>query len=109
MEISGPTASGDWTVLAVAGRIDAASASHLERVCRAELRDRVALAIDLGEVDFMGSAGLRVLVALAQELGPHHGRLALVNPQSLVRDALDISGLARFLPVVSTLGDLAPH
>jgi anti-sigma B factor antagonist len=95
-----------WTVLTLVGQIDMVAAPGLAQACRAELRAGLQLALDLSGVTYLSSAGLRAILGTAKELGPLHARLALVGPQPVVRDTLEISGFARFLPVVASLQSL---
>ena len=95
-----------WTVLSLSGQIDTVAAPVLEQACRAELREKVELALDLSGVTYLSSAGLRAILGTAKELGPLHARLVLVSPQPVVRDTLEISGFGRFLPVVASLQSL---
>jgi anti-anti-sigma factor len=67
--------SADAIVIEVAGEIDLCTALRLESTLRDQLRSRPAvLRVDLGEVGFLGVAGIRALVRaqlLAQEAGVH--------------------------------------
>ena len=107
MEISRAADRGDWTVLVVSGRVDHAGAPLLEEACRTEItRQGCSLALDFSAVTFISSAGLRALLNTSKELGPVRGRLALVGPQSAVRDVLDLSGFAAYLPLVNSVDEL---
>lgn len=96
-----------WTLLGLQGDLDAPAAPEVEAACREALRPGVRLALDLRELRFLSSAGLRIFLAVAKELGPLQGRMALVAPSARVRDVLEVSGFDRFLPVVNGLEDLA--
>ena len=96
-----------WTVLTVSGRLDTESAPELAEACRAELHEKVSLALELSALTYVSSTGLRVFLGVAKEVGPLGARMVLVNPQAMVRETLDISGFSRFLPVVASLQALA--
>jgi anti-anti-sigma factor len=89
----------DTVVLAPAGRIDHGSAEgfkdalrpHLERCAAA--RDQLVL--DLSGVDYISSAGLRVLLLAAKRLQPQ-GRLVLCSLNRSVREVFELAG---FLPL----------
>lgn len=107
MEITRETAHGSWVVLVVRGHVDHDSAPRLEEACRTEIaRDGCSLALDLSAVTYVSSAGLRAILVVAKELGPHHARLALVGATATVREAFEVSGFSRYLPQVDSLDKL---
>lgn len=107
MDIHRAADHGSWTVLVVDGRVDQEAAPRLEAACRAEVETRgCSLALDFSSVNYLSSAGIRALLAVAKDLGPTGARIALVGAQPFVRDVLEMSGLGRFLPQVSSLEEL---
>jgi anti-sigma B factor antagonist len=88
-------------VLHVAGALDAYTAPDL----RAELDASLAadalptLVLDLGELDFLDSTGLRVLVETHSALAARDGALRLRNATATTRRLLDITGLSDVLVV----------
>jgi anti-sigma B factor antagonist len=89
-----------YAIVTVGGELDVASAGtlkeHLVKVLR---RLGPRLALDLGELSFMDSSGLSVLIGcwkLARGMG---GTLCVVAPPDLVRRKLRITGLDRRLDV----------
>ena len=90
-------------VLALAGRLGAASAVHLEAaVTEAVGRRDVCLVIDLGGVDYISSAGLKALAAAANLCAHAQGGLALCGLGEPVRIALDLGGMLADFPVESS-------
>lgn len=90
----------------LAGRIDTARVGEIETRFYAEVgaiknKDDVAL-IDLQEVDFLSSLGIRLLVTAGKTLSQRQVRFGLIAPTSPdVMEALEISGLPglfRFFP-----------
>ena len=55
--------------------------------------------IDISELEFIASIGLRSLVSKAKELARHDGELTLCNPQDLVKDVLMTTGLDQILRI----------
>ena len=49
--------------------------------------------VDLSEVGFVGSLGIRLLLQAIKTVSARGGRLVLLNPTNIVDSALDISGL----------------
>jgi anti-sigma B factor antagonist len=86
-------------VVHLAGRLDTSTApevkTHLDTVVD-EGADVVV--VGLTDLDFMSSAGLRVLLATAKRLRPK-GTLRLFGLNPTVRDVFDVSGFSMILPV----------
>lgn len=58
--------------------------------------------VDLQDVSFIASLGMRSLLAAARGVASHGGKLVLLKPQPLVKEALMVAG---FDNVVETYGD----
>jgi anti-anti-sigma factor len=56
------------------------------------------LVVDFGAVDFVSSAGLRVLLATAKRLRPK-GTLRLYGLNDSVREVFDVSGFSTIIPI----------
>ena len=97
---------GDVLAMAVAGRLHSAAAAALAEALDDAIAetDRAAI-LDLEAVDFIGSAGLRVVLATAKRLRGRNARLVLCAPAEPVRDVLRITGLDRFLPIRETVAE----
>lgn len=55
--------------------------------------------VDLSQVRFLSSVGIRLLLSNAKSLKQHGGRMAIAGPQPLVREVLDIVGMPSMIPV----------
>lgn len=55
------------------------------------------LVVDLGDVRYLDSSGIRVLILAARTLAEAGGTLTVVNPQPIVRRVLDVTGVADHL------------
>lgn len=87
------------------GELDLATAPELERALLERLEAGDDLVLDLRELVFMDSSGVRVLVTAHRVADdPDHGRLLIVRPEggSPVSRVLDISGIAEQLGMVET-------
>ncbi|GAB2993907.1 anti-sigma factor antagonist [Amycolatopsis acidiphila] len=93
---------GQAAVLAVSGDIDMVTAPEFEKHLLTALRERPGiLVVDLGGVDFLGSAGLTALVAAHQEAGTHT-KLRVVAESSATARPLQLTGLDQEIPVFAT-------
>lgn len=87
-------------VLALAGRLGAASAVRIESaVAEAVGRGDARLVIDLAGVDYVSSAGLHALAAAAGLCASARGGVALCGLADPVRIAWDLGGLLPDLPI----------
>jgi anti-anti-sigma factor len=88
------------TILMPAGRLDTAGASAFEREMTAATQtENRRLLIDLANLVYVGSAGLRVLLMAAKRLRASGGSIALCGLQPQVAEVFDISGFTAVVPV----------
>lgn len=92
-------------VLSVRGDVDIATAAEL-RVRMLEVVDAYdTVVVDLGEVGFMDSTGLGVLVAARNRAETLGHRLVVARPQRIVRNALRLVQVDTVIDVFDTLDD----
>jgi anti-anti-sigma factor len=87
---------GGFVRIAVAGEIDLANVAAVEEQIVAAITNQVLrVSVDLGEVDYLDSAGLRIFFSLARRLRELQIALELVTPVgSPSRRVIEVSGLA---------------
>jgi len=84
-------------VVAPSGRIDSNSSSELERALLGHAGSgETRIVVDLAEVEYISSAGLRVLLMAAKKLQDAKGRLVLCAMPESVRLVFELAG---FLPI----------
>ena len=96
MQIERNFADGVLTVAPV-GRVDSTTSSELEAALTGVSPER-GIVIDLSGVEYMSSAGLRVMLALARRMRGSAGRLVLCGLTEPVRQVFELAG---FLPLFS--------
>ena len=91
MNIDKKLADGRLT-LRVEGRLDTNSSPELE----AELKlDGVKeVVFDFGGLEYISSAGLRVLMMAHRAMAACGGRMTVVNPNSIVKGVFDMTGMS---------------
>ena len=57
---------GGWYIIGIGGRMDTNTASTGEEKIKAVLKDHIQVALDLSKLDYISSAGLRVLLRVAK-------------------------------------------
>jgi anti-anti-sigma factor len=97
---------GDTLVIAPAGRLDSNSAPEFERelnghVARGERR----VVLDLTQLDYISSAGLRVVLMLVKQLKAQNGRAVLCGMKPAIKEVFDISGFSKILQIVPSRGE----
>jgi anti-anti-sigma factor len=86
---------GPGAVVCLTGRLDGESARHLSDTIEDLLRDGArSIELDMGGVDYLSSAGMRVLARRAEDLATLRGTLHVLSPSAVARDALTAAGLA---------------
>jgi anti-sigma B factor antagonist len=90
-------------VIAVTGRVDSATAPELESKLK-ELVDggKNKLVLDLKNVEYMSSAGLRTMVSTLKAVKRVNGDLRLANPSPRVEEVLRLAGLTSIFSIHST-------
>lgn len=63
----------------------------------------VRVAVDLSEVYFLASIGIRLLMLTAKSVATRGGKMVLLNPISEVHSVLEITGIPAIIPISSTL------
>ena len=92
-------------VLSVDGRVDASNAATLEQKILAVIATgEQRLVIDCARLEYMSSAGLRVLLIAAKRLS-NTGKLALASLNPQIRDVFDIAGFSSIFQIYRTQDD----
>jgi len=94
---------GDSLILRALGEHDIATADTLaEELGRVSRRDAAPIVLDLGEVDFLDSMGLRALLAVAKHSRETGNRLRIRQDSAAVRRVVTVTGLEGSLPPVES-------
>ena len=89
----------DIPVLVVRGELDAYSAPTLDAAVEKVLAQGAQrLVLDLGEVGFIDSSGLRSMIRARKQVGDEPAALRIRNPQPTTVRLLDITGLTDHFP-----------
>ena len=55
--------------------------------------------VDLSDVDFLASIGIRLLTLNAKSIASRGGRMVLLSPKADIRDVLEITGIPAIIPI----------
>ena len=90
--------TADAATIEVAGRLDTTSAPALEKAILEDIGDARHLVLDLKGVQYISSAGLRVLLG-AQKKMQKIGAMKVVNVYEAVMEVLEMTGFADILVI----------
>ena len=85
--------------LTLSGRLDTASSPQLEEVITGSLDGVAELVLDFKELQYVSSAGLRVLLG-AQKAMNRQGKMKLCNVSEGIKDVFDITGFSDILTII---------
>ena len=99
MQISVKT-TNDVKVLAFEGRLDTqTSPDAQQQLTRLVEEGETKILVNLEKVDYISSAGLRVLLVVAKQLKTTDGELRICSLNEVVKEVFDISGFDMILPI----------
>ena len=93
------TRDNSTLTLALEGRLDTITAPELEQVVNASLDGLTALIFDFAKLEYVSSAGLRVLLG-AQKKMNKQGKMEVKNVCAEIMEVLDITGFSDILTIV---------
>ena len=81
------------------GRADAAGVDGIEAEFNAQLRDTAChVVVDLADVPFMGSLGIRLLISIARQVARRGARIAMTGVQPQVLEVFETMALLDLIP-----------
>lgn len=90
-------------ILEVEGRIDSSNAKRFESALLSPIdKGRTHIIIDLKNLSYISSAGLRVFLMAAKKTYQAGGILILCGTGPQIREVFDVSGFSRLMMIVDT-------
>ena len=89
---------GDSLTLGLEGRLDTTTAGELNSVIADGLPGVEKLTLDFLQLEYISSAGLRVLL-IAQKLMTQRGGMQIINVNEVVGEVLEVTGFADILDI----------
>ena len=93
-----PTRDNTTLTLALEGRLDTLTAPELEQFVNANLEGLTALIFDFAKLEYVSSAGLRVLL-MAHKTMATKGSMKIINVSEIVREVFDVTGFSDILNI----------
>lgn len=86
--------------ISLVGRMDSVGGHDINmRLAAVVAKRKLVALVDLSEVSFMASIGIRTLVVNARAQSSRGGVMVLVNPQPLVAEVLRMAGIDTIIPM----------
>lgn len=85
--------------LFVKGRIDTITSQELDETIKSELGNFDSLIIDFTDLEYISSAGLRVLISTQKKLKPDNIPLTVKNVNDSVNEIFRMSGFDKILKI----------
>ena len=103
MEISQKEENG-IIFLAFKGRLDGTSAPEAEQTVKNILdAENTRLLFDLEFLEYLSSAGLRVILGAAKEMKRRNGKFVLCSLNAYVKEVFEVSGFGTIIPIAESV------
>lgn len=90
---------GDVLTIAPEGRIDSVTAPEFQKSVDDNIAGSKSVVIDFAKLDYISSAGLRVLLATKKTITKSGGDMKLRNVGEAIMDVLNITGFVDILTI----------
>jgi anti-sigma B factor antagonist len=88
------------------GRLDSNTSPALEKkLADAMQSGATRMVIDFENLDYISSAGLRIILKTTKDLKKFEGNIVLCAMQDYVKEVFEIAGFDTFLPIVPTMDE----
>lgn len=89
---------GDALTVALEGRLDTTTAPQLEAELKQSLDGVAALTLDMQQLDYLSSAGLRVLLAAQKQMNKQ-GTMVIRHVNETIMEVFEVTGFIDILTV----------
>ncbi len=98
MEIK-QTKDGNKLTIELSGRLDTTTAPQLEEALAAALDGVSGLIFDFNKIEYISSAGLRILLNTQKKISAAGGSMKLVGVNDVVREVFEVTGFINILTI----------
>lgn len=89
--------NGNEVTLTLEGRLDTSTAPELESALSDIPSSVKKLILDFAKLEYVSSAGLRVILTAQKSMNARAGKLVVVKANDVVRDVFDVTGFSSFI------------
>ena len=102
--------TGDTQTFTLTGRFDSEAAPDFERQCFEDIRSETrALILDLTGLEYLSSAGLRIILSTGKSIQAKGGKLVLCVQQGLIRQIIEASGFHKLFTICNSVAEAGKH
>ena len=94
--------TGTTLTVALVGRLDAVTSPELDKELKDSLDGVKELVFDLAQLDYIASAGLRILLKYQKLMDKNGNEMKIKNVKVEVKEVLDMTGFSDFLHIVDS-------
>lgn len=91
--------NGNEVTLVLSGRLDTTTAPQLELQLQEGLEGRDKLIMDFADLEYLSSAGLRVLLGAHKAMLKQNGGMVIRNVNEVIHDVFEITGFLEILNI----------
>lgn len=92
----------DIKVVELLGDVDASTAPEVQEKILPLAQPKSKILLDMSQVLYMSSAGLRILLSLYRQTAAHDGKLVLVGLSEDLQDTMSVTGFLDFFTTGET-------
>lgn len=93
------TKNGNKLTIALSGRLDTTTAPQLEDALSSALEGVKELLFDFNNIEYISSAGLRIMLNSQKKMNAAGGSMKLVGVNDVVREVFEVTGFANILSI----------
>ena len=90
---------GDELVIKLVGRLDTTTSPELDKKIKEEKIEEKLVILDFSELEYISSAGLRILLALKKNLEASGKQLEIHNINAVVKEVFEVTGFINILNI----------
>ena len=94
------TSENDKTILILEGVLDTATASQLQEVLIPAFDDAMDITLDFSKLDYVSSAGLRILLIGQKTANAKGASMAVTKVQDGIKEVFEITGFSDMLTII---------
>ena len=87
----------ELVTLEITGRLDTTTAPNLEAVINDISKDTKELVFDMGELEYISSAGIRVILGAYKKMNSNQGIMRIEKANDVVCEIFEMTGLLKML------------
>jgi anti-sigma B factor antagonist len=92
--------NGSELCIFLEGRLDTTTAPELEKILSGSLEGVTDLTFDMGKLDYLSSAGLRILLGAQKQMNKQ-GSMKVTNVNETIMEIFEVTGFADILTIES--------